>query len=253
VNERWTTRDIVVAAALAVALLGLNVVLNLFEEIWDEIKSWFSGGDSKKDEAEQRIRDIQASVQTTLDEVNAKIDQATAQMAVSALNLSLTGPDDNLTVAAQVAWVNDWAPSTDSNDKLTVLVEYLTGRPGDVSGTLLAQQDLALGTTIPLSRLTQNAGPDGYGMNARVTPSISGFVFMNSDTAGRIQSAIDSLRSLGNGVADDFATYLANCKTTYQTYNRNGISGAPVYVGSTSTPYTTQIDVSRLGVNSRTP
>jgi hypothetical protein len=239
-------------ALVAVALLGLNVVLNLFEQIWDEIKSWFSGGDSKKDEAEQKIRDIQASVQQTLDDVDAKISQATAQMAVSALNLSLTGSDDDLTVAAQVVWARGWAPNTDSNDKLTVLVEYLTGPPGDVSGVPLAQQDLALATTVPLSQLTAKAGPDGYGMNARVTPSISGFVFMNSDTAGRIQSAIDSLRGLDNGVADDFANYLAACKKTYQDYNRNGISGAAVYAAA-STPYTTQVDVSRLGVNSRTP
>ncbi len=237
-------------ALIAVALIGLDVVMNLFEQIWDEIKSWFSGGDSKKEEAEDKIREIRAQVQTTLDEVNAKIAEAQQRMKIASLDLSLTGPDDDLAVVPQVTWSQNNSPDTGS--KLSVKVEYLSGRPGDASGAVLDQQALSDATTFPLSQLIAGAGPQGYGMNARATPSITGFLFMSSETAGRIQSAIDSLRGLDNGVANDFADYLATCKSTYQDYNRNGISGAPVYASSQS-PYDTQIDVSRLGVNSRVP
>lgn len=240
---------------VAVALLGVNVVLKLFEEIWDEIKSWFGAGDSKKHEAEQKILGIRAQVEQTLADVDSKIASAREHMAIASLDLSLGGPDEALVVNAQVAWRGGFAPSTDSNNRLKVLVEFLTGHPGDRDGTLLDQRDLA-GTVPPaaprLSALAASSGPGGYGMNARVTPSISGFVFMNSATAVRIQSAIDSLRGLDNHVADDFANYLALRKKEYQDHNRNGISGTPVYASS-DTPYTTQIDVSRLGANSRLP
>ncbi|HEX7956107.1 MAG TPA: hypothetical protein VF508_04140, partial [Pyrinomonadaceae bacterium] len=53
----------------AVALLGLNAVVSFFEEIWDEIKKLFGGGDDKKEEAERRIRDLRSKVAAAMQPV----------------------------------------------------------------------------------------------------------------------------------------------------------------------------------------
>jgi hypothetical protein len=231
---------------VVVTLAGLDAVMNLFEQIWDDIKKLFGGGDDKKKQAEDLISQKRSQVQATLDTVSAKIDAAKKQLAISEFELALAGADGDLEVVGSITWAHGYQSEATAGGKLTLSVDYLSGPPGDRTGTVVLQD---IGETTSLRRALADF-PQGYGLNARIKVALTGFTFMDESTAGPIRTAIAQLRGLDDGVATDFADYLQQRYDEYSSYNANGIVGDYTYCTS-DIPYYATVGASRIGVNTR--
>lgn len=239
-----------------VTLYDVSVVMNLFEEAWDEIKKLFGGGDSKKDEAEGKIRDIRATVEEALDNIDAKIAEAGKRLSISQFTLGLDGADDNLDVVGSIVWTQGYRSEAEEGGKLTLNVDYLTGRHDGEAGPEQVIVSQAIQTTslrYPLADIVSRTAPgQGYGLNARVSVALSGVTFMDRATDDAVGTAIAELRSLDNGVANDFAAMLERRRAQYRKYNEAIVVGGYVYAVS-DVPYGATVGASRIGVNTRVP
>jgi hypothetical protein len=231
---------------VAVALLGVKELLNLFEELWDKIKELF-GDDDKKEEAEDRVNAYRRDVEAKIAVVTAKIAEARARMAISTLRTSLS--DDGTSVIASVTWVEGRPTSDDAgNGHFTCTLDMLPGVPG-TPGTPIASVALAQDTVaVPLATL----GGGNYRMNAVARPAVHGITFMDDATAHNLAAAAETLRGIDNDVARSFGDYLDGLRLTFETMNTAGISGDPVYA-TTDVPGFMTVGKSRLGFNTRLP
>ncbi|MEU8261575.1 hypothetical protein AB0C02_13260 [Micromonospora sp. NPDC048999] len=230
-------------ALVAVALLGVAAVVSFFEQIWDEIKSWFGGGDSKKEEARERVRAIRAQVEEAVNDVTRQIDEVCRRITASALRTTL---DDAGQAATTVIWN---VPDADRQDTgcLSCHLQYLSGEAGDPSGTLLLDVP---DPTFPEVRPVDFGADVDYRMNARIQTAVTGITFIRPQVLARIDEAVDQLRGVGDREAGDFADYLASLRVRYDGYNRDGIRGDWVYA-TTDVPTWLTIGRSRVGFNTR--
>ncbi|MEU3454685.1 hypothetical protein ABZ671_13925 [Micromonospora sp. NPDC006766] len=230
-------------ALVAVALLGVAAVVSFFEMVWAEIKSWFGGGDSKKEEAREKVRAVRAQVEEAVNDANRQIDDVCQRISASTLRTTL---DDAGRVATRVTWKVSEADLRDTG-RLSCHLQYLSGEAGEPSGTLLLDvPDPAFPDT---RSVAFGAGVD-YRMNARIQTALTGITFIRPEVLARIDEAVDQLRGVGDRVAADFADYLQSLRSRYDGYNRNGVQGPWVYA-TTDVPTWLTIGRSRIGFNTR--
>ncbi len=230
-------------ALVAVALLGVAAVVSFFEKIWEEIKKLFGGGDSKKEEAREKVRTIRTQVEEAVQDANRQIDDVCQRISASTLRTTL---DDAGRVATTVTW-NVLDADQQDTGKLSCHLQYLSGEAGDPSGTLLLDvPDPAFPDARPVAF---GAGVD-YRMNARIQTALTGITFIRPETLESIDKAVPQLKGVGDGEAESFANYLDSLRTRYDGYNRNGIRGDWVYA-TTDVPTWLTIGRSRVGFNTR--
>jgi len=233
------------AQLVAVSLLGIGGVVGFLMSVIDTIKSWFGGGDDKKEEAEDKIREERAKVEAALKQVDDAIADLRRRVTMATLTTAL---DDQGRITAQVTWPGGSPPGMEENTTLVCSLDLLTGSVGDRSGTpILSPAVGSFPLTVPLTSLPP--GRD-YRMNARARAAVTGTVFMDSTLRNNLNNAIGQLRDTGNGVAESFANYLEAKRNEFEGYNTNGIAGDWTYATSDVPEYMT-VGGSRIGFNTR--
>ena len=224
---------------ISVALLGVNAVVSFLKGILDEIKKLFGGGSSEKDEAEAKIRAERAKAEASVKAVDDRIAAMKQHIAIRTLVTSL---DDQGRVVADVTWAAGTPTGLDAGTNLACTLDLLAG------GTVVLHKTSAWFPDVtPLAALP--AGTD-YRMNARAQSVLTGVTLLDSRTRSSMDDAINQLNSIDNGVAQDFARYLAGKRDEYLGYSRSGIASDWVYATTDVPPFMT-IGRSRIGFNTR--
>ncbi|MES2178306.1 MAG: hypothetical protein V4550_10620 [Gemmatimonadota bacterium] len=235
-------------ALMGVALLGVKGVLSAFEELWDAIKDFFTGGDSKREEreaAERQIRDLQAKVEGAVSGVDKLVAKIKGEIGIRSLD---TGLDDSGRFVASVDWNIAGDKGLAPESILQCHLRLLTGHPGAADGTIIAD---APNQRFPLAMSWSDIPHSGdYQFNAAVRPVLKGFTFIGDQTVATMNSAINQIGNIDNGTAQQFANYLKGKRDEFLDYNRNGLTGDWVYA-HTGTPHRMTVGKSRIGVNSR--
>lgn len=230
---------------MAVSLLGVKAVVSLLEKIWDEIKSRFSGDDSEKERAENKIREIRSQVESTISEVNNRINDIREKIKIKSLNTTLNAQKQILAV---VVWNLGDDKKLEAGGKLSCKFRLLSDEAGDTQGRILSETENQLFPFIKNWAEIPNSSE--YRMNASVQAILSGFTFLNRQTDDSMTAAIAKLQKIDNGVARDFANYLQDKLDEFRSYNTNGIDSDWVYAHSDIPSHTT-VGKSYIGINTR--
>ncbi len=220
----------IVAAAAAAAVAGF------LAEVWDKIKSWFGGGDSKKKEAEAKVNQLINQVKPLLSRVQKQLNDVAAQIQIQELTVSI---DSNGNFIA--AWQ---FPKTSLGDNSTLLYQFsfLEGTVGSGNKTEAANLPATGFQLMPVSQqysqpwdtlLQKNAN---YKMNASVQSSITGYTFLTQQTKTNLQTAVSNLQSIESKVDSGTKSNIQNFINTVNTfistmdgYNQNGLTSNIVY------------------------
>jgi hypothetical protein len=230
---------------MAVSLLRVKAVVSLLEKIWDEIKSWFSGDNSEKEEAENKIREIRSQVESTINEVDRRINDIKEKINIKSLNINLNAQKQFLAV---VLWNLGDDKELESGSKLSCKFQLLSGEAGDTQGQILSETENQLFPIV--KNWAEIPNNSEYRMNASVKSILSGFTFLNQQTEKSMTDAINQLKGIDNGVAQDFANYLQGKLVEFRSYNTNGIQSDWVYAHS-DLPSDTTVGKSYIGINTR--
>ena len=234
------------AQLILVSLLGLNAIVSLFEELWDEIKDLFGGGDGKKREAEEKLSDSRRAVESAIAKVDERIDDVRARIAPVALATSL----DDSRLTSEVTWGPRVEPTgpDDGSGALGIDLAYLTGDPGDPAGAVLL--DVTSPTLPDVRPLSAVASHGDFRMNARIQTRLTGYTYMDATARGQITSAASQFGAVDDDVARDFAGYLDSVVQRFDDLNEHGVASDPVYA-TTTVPTVMTIGRSRIGFNTR--
>ena len=200
--------DTIAAAAelagvlITVALLGVKGVVSFFQAIWDEIKSWF-GDDSKKKEAEDKVRKVRADVEVAVQDVDTRINAVKQQIGISTLT---TGLDSQGDFRASVVWNLGANQQLSAGSKLSCRFKLLGGEPGTPGGAVLL--DVSSQTFPNTWSWSKIPGNSQFAFNAAVEPILIGYTFIDSKTVDWMNNAISLRNRVDNSGAKDFAPIL---------------------------------------------
>ncbi|MGB0175717.1 MAG: hypothetical protein ACPF9D_01035, partial [Owenweeksia sp.] len=214
----------VVAAAAAVA------VVSFLAEVWDKIKSWFGGGDSKKQEAEDKVNAMINKVEPILTRLDNQLTNVASKIQISELQVSL---DANGNFIAEWDFPNT---TLGPNNTLQYQLRLLTGAVGSGSttnapGIAVQPFQIMTGTTYTKSWAALKQESPQYQMNAAIQSSITGYTFMTDTTEQQLKQVVSNLSSIAGKVDSSTRDNINNFNTKVNDfikrmtdYNKHGLT-----------------------------
>lgn len=229
---------------VAVSLLGMRALRDLFDEILNLIKKLLPFL-SKSGEAEDKIQDMEDRVNGTLKPINDKIDAIKTEIKIVRL---MTDINNQSRFEAQIVPASGF--QLEPGSSISYSFDFLPGAAGDVNDKALTSEDPAV---FPLVRDWSSIPQHwSYQLNARAQSILKGYSFMTDSDRQNIVDAINSLNDPPSGVNNsrDFAASLQKTLDTFDQYEKDGIPSDWVYARS-DTPTRMTVGKSRIGINTR--